>query len=480
VTGHDHFAHRYRPSTKDLIVAVIDGGGIMIASMRRLVFAGCLAVLALAVPRAQSRPAEPSVLLTGARILDAASGTYVAAPFVLIKDGRIASIGAKEPEHVPDNAKRLDVKGATLVPGLVDGHAALAPTPDLDTEYFTLMSLAHGVTAVRATNLRTTWAVAQKRRAETGNADAPRVWVGGRGFDQGARPDLWLFDAGDVYATRAEAARQVAAGVDWLAGYDHLPSDLYRELVAAARAKSARVSAMPGASSMLDLAAAGVSAIDSLEWPLTSRKIADDTAAADRAWTEAKAAELNGLIRRLVAARVTLVPLLAGTFVRAYPADVEKDAGLDLLPGPRKDALLAQAKSVPRTSEVVSRRAFVVKGAFLVRFIRAGGVVAAGTGFDLAGYPLPGAGLHTELAALVRAGLTPADAIRAATVNGAKLLGAEQALGVIAVGRDADLFVVQGDPLKDVSDLARITHVIRRGDVLDPKALKDRAIHTRD
>lgn len=467
--------------SKHLIAVAIGGAGIIMPSMRtRVVLPATVALLALAVLRAQAPlPAPSPLLVTGARILDASTGKYVSAPFVFIENGRIASIGAHEPNQVAATAERLDVAGATLVPGLVDVHAALSPTPDLDADYFNLMALAHGVTASRALNLRTTWAVAQRRRATAAETESPRLWVGGRGFDQGARPDLWLFDAGDTRAGAHEVARQVAVGVDWVAGYDHLPPDLYRAMVMATQGKPTRVSAMPGMSSMSDLAAAGVASIETLDWPLAPRKPASDLAAADRAWTEASTAELNGLVRRLVTARVTLVPLLAGSLVRAYPAELTNDAGLSLLPVARRDALLAQTKAVTRTAEVAARRAFAAKGRFLSSFVRATGVVAAGSGFDLAGYPPPGAGVHAELVALVRAGLTPAEAIRAATTNAAVMLGADQVLGAIAVGRDADLLIVSGDPLANVADLAKISHVIRRGEVLDPKGLRERALRAR-
>jgi hypothetical protein len=264
--------------------------------------------------------------------------------------------------------------------------------------------------------------------------------------------------------------------VDWIAGYDHLPPDLYRAMVTATQGTPTRVSSMSGASSMSDLAATGVASIERLEWPISPRTPAGDPSDGDRAWTSAKATELNGLAQRLVAARVALVPLLAGTFVRVFPSEMQKDPALALLPALRRAALLAQAQAVTRTAEAAARRAFAAKGTFLVRFVRAGGIVVAGSGFDLAGYPPPGAGLHAELVALVRAGLTPVQAIRAATTNAAAMLGAWQTLGSIAVGRDADLVIVSGDPLANVGDLATITHVIRRGEVLDPKGLTEKAL----
>jgi len=87
------------------------------------------------------------------------------------------------------------------------------------------------------------------------------------------------------------------------------------------------------------------------------------------------------------------------------------------------------------------------------------------------GYNVPGAGVHRELAMLVAAGLSPADAVRAATVNCAELVGAGDTLGQIAAGFKADLIAVDGDPLARVADLQRISLVVRGGEVVEREQL---------
>ena len=123
--------------------------------------------------------------------------------------------------------------------------------------------------------------------------------------------------------------------------------------------------------------------------------------------------------------RVTLVPLMAAALARAFPDEVAKDPSLALLPEGRRAALVADLAKLPKPEVATARRAWTSQAAFLKQFVRAGGKVAAGTGFELRGYPVPRIGLHSELAALVRAGLTPADALRAATVTAAELVGAK-------------------------------------------------------
>ncbi|HNV01991.1 MAG TPA: hypothetical protein PLE61_07760 [Vicinamibacterales bacterium] len=418
-----------------------------------------------AILAGQQPPPAPVVLVTGARILDAARGRYLAPAAILVEGDRIAAVTPGPPSPMPAVTAHVKADGAVVVPGLLDAHAWGAPAPDLDADYFYLMGLAHGVTGYRVLNARTSWAVAQRARAAAGDVLAPRLWTSGRGINQGASPDRWLFDAPDARAAAAEAARQVAAKVDWIAGYEALGPESYQALAAAARQAGVRVSGRPGAASMADLAAAGVASIETLAFPLKA-----SAGPTDDSWPEVGARDLAALQAGLLRRRVTLVPLMAAAAARAFPEEALKDPSMALLPAARRAALEARlsrtAADAPKR-----RRAWASQAAFLVRFVRAGGRVAAGTGFEFDGYPVPGGGVHRELAAFVRAGLTPAEAIRAATAAGSALVGAQTGGAGLSAGAPADFFVVTGDPLTRIEDLSAITHVVRAGELLDPKAL---------
>jgi len=433
------------------------------------------AVVAIgAVLAAQQPVAKPPLLVEGARVLDVARGRYLAPAAVLIENGRIKSVTPEPPAPLPTGTARVKAAGSVLVPGLVDAHAWAAPATGLEADYFYLMGLAHGVTGFRVLNVRTAWGVAQRERSISGEILAPRLWTSGRGINQGASPDRWLFDATDPSVAIGEVRRQIDARVNWVAGYESLPPDIYRAMVTAARRTGVRISGQPGASSMSDLAAAGVGSIESLAYPLKPR----NGPAAD-AWPAVAARDLNALQTRLVRGRVTLVPMMAAAMVRAFPEEVAGDQALALLPEARREALKAALKKLPAADAARAGRAWTSQAAFLKRFVGAGGRVAAGTGFELAGYPVPGAGLHRELAALVRAGLPPIEAIRAATSTAADLVGAKPTVVRFTPGTDANFVIVTGDPLKRIEDLARITHVVRAGEVFDPKLLLARAMQAR-
>ena len=102
---------------------------------------------------------------------------------------------------------------------------------------------------------------------------------------------------------------------------------------------------------------------------------------------------------------------------------------------------------------------------------RAGVRVVAGTDGPGIGTLAPGFGLHRELELLVAAGLTPMDALRAATFNAAAALGQEKNLGVVEAGKLADIVLVRGDPRVNIANASQVEAVVLRGQLFDRKEL---------
>ena len=88
-----------------------------------------------------------------------------------------------------------------------------------------------------------------------------------------------------------------------------------------------------------------------------------------------------------------------------------------------------------------------------------------------AGFSVPGFASHEAVKLLVEAGFTPVDAIRIATLEGAKFLGVDDRVGSIARGKEADLLIVRGDPSTNIQDLSNVSHVFANGKLHDPQAL---------
>jgi hypothetical protein len=106
-------------------------------------------------------------------------------------------------------------------------------------------------------------------------------------------------------------------------------------------------------------------------------------------------------------------------------------------------------------------------------FVAAGGLLLGGPDPTGAGDVIPGFGDQREIELLVEAGFTPVEAIKIATLNGATYLGRQDQIGSIAVGKNADLVVVKGDPSQQISDVENVEIVFKDGVGYDSKKLLD-------
>jgi hypothetical protein len=485
--------------------------------------APALSAVLAGVVLASAISAQPParVVITGARVLDVAAGRYRDAGAVVIEGDRIAALDATPPDG-SQPATRIDATGKTIVPGMIDLAAVALPSVDLDVDYFYALSLAHGVTGMRVVDTVLPWSVTQRDRIRKGDIVAPRLWTSGPALVARRAPSslatlitrdaISSFALVDAASAGREALRQADARVDWVRLGADVPADVVKTVVASIGKRSVAVSAAPGAASMAQLAAIRVDAIDGLAAPLkglepsqggepetvvgeqerdgaskTTRTPRPSTASAapgsspndsallDASWLAGSAGDLAALARRVAQARVCVIPMLrvASERVSAQPSDA-LDAELALVPErlrPARREAVARVAAVGSAPGSAAARAWEAKRRFVAAANQAGGTIGVASGAGKNGWPVPGLSVHHELALLVAAGLTPAEAIRAATMGAAATLGSSRTLGQVRPGAAADLLIVEGDPLADITALRKITHVLRAGEVLDPKAL---------
>jgi hypothetical protein len=437
--------------------------------------------LSVAFAAAQT-PGATTTVFTGARVLDVADGRYQPAAAVVVTGGRIAAIHATMPAALPEGAQRVDLAGATLVPGLGDMAITAAPRGSLAADYFYLASLAWGVTMVRTIDVPAQWGTAQRDRVNAGEILGPLIWTSGppleqRGIDRRARGDLDAAGFRDWAGAARATELQARAKVDWIRVRGNVSADGVRAIVASARAGGVRVSGEALSTPMAQMAQLGVRALDGLGVPGKSldeiekdaAQPLDVAALSETAWEQARPDEIKGTIAALLKAKTVLVTMLDRDALRVNPAELAKRPDVAALPETVRTAVAALAAK--STVSVGARKVRELQSAFVRDFATAGGTIVIGTAAGPRGFPAPGAGVHAEIARLVAAGLAPAAAIRSATVVPAAFAGAEKTSGQIKPGFSADFFAVDGDPLAQVSDLARIRLVVRNGEVLDRKNL---------
>lgn len=409
--------------------------------------------------------------LTGATVIDVVSGRPIPDAVVLVRDGLIVSVGSAAELAVPAGANTVDLAGRWIVPGFIDAHAHLQP-------WGLAASLRYGVTTVR--DLHDGLPLADTLRAMVGRGPTPRLFLAGAMVDA---PPTTYPDAialADPDSATAVVQRLVATDVQWIKGYTHLTPPLLGALVTAARGQSRPVAAHLGLTNAVEAAMLGVTSIEHLSGiPEASddslalkaehtRGFFDGWTAFELAWARMAPAALGGIARDLAATGVFLVPTLGlhETFAHLDDSLVYRSPDLAAVPdSARKNwNVPGMIKRAGWTAEIYPRfrEARPIQDAFVRTFVAAGGRVATGT--DASNQLLvPGAGVHLEMELLVHAGLSPLEALRAATLHGAQLLRADH-LGRLRPGAAADLVVLGGNPLVEIRNTRLIVRVMSRGE----------------
>jgi predicted amidohydrolase YtcJ len=431
--------------------------------------------LLLSLALAAAPAPEPTLAITDVRIVDVERGHATAPRTVVIRAGRIVAIDPPARARIPDGAQRLDGRGRFLAPGLVDMHVHLfnnaSKRPPNDWAF--PLFVAHGVTSVREMAARVeqlpqvaAWNAA---RAD-GTLVAPRV-VSAAVVVRGDSP--------------ADAARQVDAAADAGARevkvFSELPAAQLPAILAAARARSLRVvghvparvplreaAGLRTAEHLLQVFEACSSEEDAL---LAARRGLEDDALADlqlaqepRVLATYSAPRCRRAARAVARAGQAHVPTLV---LDAMPRD-GRHAAHPLWPRLRADERARWERNLaaltPHDREMELARLHAAPR-LVAALRRAGVAILAGTDAPMPEV-YPGDALHEELRLLVAAGLTPAQALRSATLAPARYLGEEADSGTVAVGRRADLVLLAADPTRDITHTRRIEAVVLGGRLL--------------
>jgi imidazolonepropionase-like amidohydrolase len=414
-----------------------------------------LGVLCLAM-QANAQNAQ-SIVVHAGHVLDVKTGKLLADQTLVIEDGKIVSVGTSSEVKAAANAVRIDLPNATLLPGMIDAHTHLTMDPKFGYEELGIsvprealtgaknarVTLEAGFTTVRNVGASGYTDVALRDAINAGDVPGPRMLVSGPplGITGGhCDNNLLPFEyhavgdgvADGVAAVQHKVRENIKYGSDLIKicatggvlskGDDPQASQYTLEemkaIVADAHRLGRKVAAHAhGAQGILWASEAGVDSIEHGSY-------IDDTGIAEM--------KKNGTY---------LVPTL-------YLGDwFLENAERNHVP----EFYMAKAKAVMPIARKNIAHAFA-----------SGVKVAFGT--DAAVYP-HGLNAH-EFAVMVKLGLTPLQAIQAATVNAADLLGWSGKVGTLEQGAWADIVAVDGDPTKDVTTLERVKFVMKGGEVV--------------
>jgi imidazolonepropionase-like amidohydrolase len=439
-------------------------------------------MLALGPLTACRRTPPDGVALVGATLFDGSGGPVLPNSVVVVRRGRIESVGTRAGFTLPAKTREVDVTGRWIIPGLIDAHAHVEP-------WALPRYLAWGVTTVRDLHGALDSVLRLRDRVNLGAVAGPRMYSAGAMIDglPTTYPDA--LGANSPRDARKAVDRLVNAGVDLIKVYTRVDPTLLRATLDEARTFNLRVAGHLGLTDAVTAAREGISSIEHLSGvPEASMPDASSLYAAhyrgffpgwtafERSWAGLDSATLARVAKELADRKVTLVPTLVlhETFSRLDDPAVLSDTMLREVPE------LAQARwNVP---DMVRRAGWTdqdypafragrpKQDLFLRLFAAAGGRIATGT--DASNQLLiPGYSEHRELELLVGAGFSTRDALLAATRNGALLLGVDS-LGILAPGKAADLVILTRDPLNDIRHTLAIDRVMSRGLLLSPDSLR--------
>ncbi len=451
-------------------------------SMRQLLL--CLLSLLFAAPAgARADPPQQPLAFTHVTLIDATGAAARRDMTVVVRDGRIAAIGRTGRAALPQGVRTIDASGKYMIPGLWDMHTHWGRA-----DYLPLY-LANGVTGIRLMRglpVHQEW----RRAATEGRLLAPHLVIASPLIDG---PDPVHRDsiiAGSAAEGRAAVARAIAGGADFIKVYSLLPRPAYHAIIDEARRRRIPVAGhVPRSISSGEASDAGQRSIEHLsgiafvcsrreaELPADIARLRAEVAAGANyltllrrlegkhldAYDPRKCARLFGRFRRNATWQVPTLSVNHSAILQADPAF--SDA--------RRRYLPAAARGTDPADHPVYRHFTRADFARLARNLeqelrlvgamqRAGVGILAGTDVSLIGFSL-----HDELALLVRAGLTPMEALQAATRNPAAYLGRLGTLGTVEVGKLADIVLLDADPLADIGNTRRINAVIAQGRLLD-------------
>lgn len=463
--------------------------------MKRLLLAVVMSVACTASEQGGTPVVTADLAITRVNVVDVEAGRALPNRTVLIEGNQIVRVGRSEEVSVPPDARAVDGAGKYLVPGLVDTHVHFSWEEGRDAATAPLFGplVANGVTAIREASGagRERELVALRDRIDRGEILAPRLYVSGtagpgtlRRYGTEDLPALvgMLYEldvdgikvinlAADDAVLAIREARRLGLPVY---GHTHVlqhPDFPFGLKSHAKEAIAAGISGVMHAASLTPTTGAGeppsFTAVETSEEEMAQltawfawyhRVIANG-------WLRMSDADLEELVEAMVTAAVWLEPTLIVDDVaahheryRAHPGEPYVDVSVDDLFG----------SGLPGEEEVLARRDALARMGELVRRFRArGGLVLAGS--DNA--PIPGVGPAEELAVLVEAGLTAAEALQAATSSPARAFGRADQLGTVEAGKLADLVLLSADPLEDIENTKRIEGVVLNGRWLDRPAL---------
>jgi len=425
--------------------------------------------------------AADTIAFADVTVVDVVRGVLVPDQTVVVYGGRIDRMGPADDVPLDREVLVIDAEGAFLIPGLWDMHVH-----HIEDHATLPLYLVHGVTGVRAMGGDPEACVDTREAITRRELLGPRIATAGAFLD-----GRWPGEERWVVKTADEALRAIerldALGVDFVKVHETVPREAYDAVLELAPEFGLDVAGhVPQAVTYAEAVAAGQASLEHAN-QMAERNLgegATDSQAALEAAVQAFAeGEGAALFAAMVEQGTAFTPTLVAHAGILHGADPESGVWDDPRLAWAPPALVNEWRTTLPVDQLpadfVPQRRLVDRAArgLVAAAQRAGVTLLAGSDVG-APHVYPGSSLADELQALVDAGLSPAEALRAATRAPAVFLDLEDQLGEIVPGRIADLVLLDADPLQDIGAVRSVRAVMTRGQLLDRAtldALRDEA-----
>lgn len=394
------------------------------------------------LPRARPKGA---VAYVGARIVTMRGDEVIERGTLVVDGDRIAAVGAERDVAIPAGARRVELAGRTIVPGLFDEHAhlhysALDVHPQRPWKY--TANLAYGVTSTHDVSATTSEAFAQSERVEAGLMIGPRIYSTGSVLYGADLPQRTIVNSLDD--ARRALRRMKAAGAFSVKSYMQPGRHQRRWILQAAREEGMLVVPEGGGDLEMDMTMV-LDGHTTIEHALPVAPLGDDVlqlfAQSGTAYTPTLLVAYGGL---------------SGDRWFHQHYELWQDARLARFVPQRFIDTLGRIRSVVATDRADWHHLAVAAAA---RDLLRGGALV-----NLGGHgQMQGLGPHWEMWAFVQAGMTPLEALRVATLNPAKTLGLDRDLGSLEPGKLADFAVLERNPLERIENSESVELVVKNG-----------------
>ena len=421
------------------------------------------------------------VALENVTIIDGTGADPVDGQTIVLNGDTIQAIGAAGQVQIPDGATRLDLSGHTIIPGMIGMHNHTYYTTSqrqIQLSYSApMLYLASGVTTIRTTGSYAPYAeINLKTGIDSGNNIGPKIFITGPYITGGFGMSTMTRVSGGDDARRV-VRYWAEEGVSWFKAYNAISREELGAAIDEAHKHGVKVTGHLCSVSFIEAVELG---IDNLEHGFFTNTDYDATKQPDRCPTgyqgrlaamDMQSDDIQKTFKTMIDAGVGMTSTLSVYEIYIPNRPPLEQRVLDAMSPETQQEYLKTRAQVAEANNPQMGQLFAKALEFERAFVDAGGTLASGV--DPTGYggALPGYGDQRNFELLLEGGFSVPEAIQIVSANGAVILGIDDRIGTVKVGKIADLVVINGDLSSNPASIRNVTHVFREGVGFDAPAM---------